>query len=241
MRCVEGVQIMSRSYELTGWEWLEVRRLAPLFLYDDLRFGCYSVAEPDSNRPKHFARLLKLLTRKGRSREDAEDLIQEAMLRLHLYAKSDMVVNEEAFLIQAARNLAIDHYRHDRSTVGREMQLDDLDQQHPLIAPDPTPDQILDSQQCLDQLTTALDAISRRTREIYFAHRSGYTYAEIADEMGIAKMTVRRHIARAHLAITKNDAPLAGHRLPKVCRSNSCRRPTDCAPSAAAQLPATPK
>jgi DNA-directed RNA polymerase specialized sigma24 family protein len=54
--------------------------------------------------PPHFARLLRLLMRKGRSREDAEDLIQEAMLRLHLYAKRDVVINEEAFLIHAVLN-----------------------------------------------------------------------------------------------------------------------------------------
>src|SRR5271170_372468 len=148
------------------------------------------------SRPAHFARLLRFLRRKGRSREDAEDLIQEALLRLHLYAKSDVVVNVEAFLIHAVRNLAIDRYRRDRSIVGREVQIDDVERQHPLIAPSPTPDQILDSQQRLDQVTAILDAVSRRTREIYFARRSGYTYAEIANDMGIADITIKRHIAR---------------------------------------------
>jgi RNA polymerase sigma factor (sigma-70 family) len=176
----------------------------PIFLYDDLRFGSFYVAEPDSNRPAHFARLLRLLRRKGRSREDAEDLIQEAMLRLYLYAKSDVVVNEEAFLRHAVRNLAIDRHRHDRSVVSREVQIDDVDRQHPLIEPSPTPDQILDSQQRLDHLTAILDAVSRRTREVYLAHRSGYTYAEIANDMGIAEITVKRHIARAHLIILKH-------------------------------------
>jgi DNA-directed RNA polymerase specialized sigma24 family protein len=82
----------------------------------------------------------------GRSREDAEDLIQEALLRLHLYAKSDVVVNEEAFLIHAVRNLAIDRYRRYRSIEGREVQLDDADRRQPLLAQSPTPEQILDSQ-----------------------------------------------------------------------------------------------
>jgi RNA polymerase sigma factor (sigma-70 family) len=170
----------------------------------DLRFGPFYVAEPDSNRPPHFARLLRLLMRKGRSREDAEDLIQEAMLRLHLYAKSEVVMNEEAFLIHAVLNLAIDHYRRDRSTAAREVQIDDVDRQHPLIAPSPAPDQILAGQQRLNQLTALLDSVSRRTREIYLAHRSGYTHAEIANDMGIAEITVQRHITRAHLAITKH-------------------------------------
>jgi len=189
---------------LTGCEGPEVRRPVPIFLYEDLRFGSFYVAEPDSNRPAYFARLLRLLRSKGRSREDAEDLIQEAMLRLHLYAKSDVVVHEEAFLKQAVRNLAIDQYRHDRSRVYREVPIEDVDRQQPLIAPSPTPDQILDCQQRLDQLTAILDSVSRRTREIYFAHRSGYTHAEIANDMGVAEMTVKRHIARAHLIVLKH-------------------------------------
>ena len=195
---------MKGSDEMTGFGWPEVRRPVPIFPYEDLRFGSFYVAEPDSNRPAYFARLLRLLRSKGRSREDAEDLIQEAMLRLHLYAKSDVVVHEEAFLKQAVRNLAIDQYRHDRSRVYREMPIEDVDRQQPLIAPSPTPDQILDCQQRLDQLTAILDSVSRRTREIYFAHRSGYTHAEIANDMGAAEMTVKRHIARAHLIVLKH-------------------------------------
>jgi RNA polymerase sigma factor (sigma-70 family) len=175
----------------------------------DLRFGPFFVAEPHSNRPPHFARLLRLLMRKGRSREDAEDLIQEAMLRLHLYAKNDVVMNEEAFLIHAVHNLAIDHYRHDRSTAARKVRIEDVDRQHPLIAQSPAPDQVLDSQQRLSQLTVLLDSVSPRTREIYLAHRSGYTHAEIANQMGIAEITVQRHITRAQFAITKHgDAEL---------------------------------
>jgi hypothetical protein len=44
---------------------------------------------------------MKFLRRKGRSQEDAEDLIQEAMLRLHVYGREAPVANEEAFLRQA--------------------------------------------------------------------------------------------------------------------------------------------
>jgi RNA polymerase sigma factor (sigma-70 family) len=188
---------VSGSDALSCGEERKIGQSGPAFLYDEVRFGSFHVAEPDSSRPAHFTRLLRLLTRKGRSREDAEDVIQEAMLHLYLYAKSDVVVNEEAFLIHAARNLAIDHYRRDRSTEGREVRIDDADRLYPLIAPSPTPDQILDSQQRLDQLTALLDSVSRRTREIYIARQSGYTCAEIASNMGIAEVTVKRHITRA--------------------------------------------
>jgi RNA polymerase sigma factor (sigma-70 family) len=196
---------MSGSDASTGCERPQVRRPVPIVLYDDRRFGSFYVAETDSNRPVYFSRLLRFLLRKGRSREDAEDLIQEAMLRLHVYAKED-VQNKEAFLRSAVHNLAIDHYRHDRSRLCREVPIEDIDRQTPLIAPGPTPDQILDDQQRLEGLTARLDAVSPRTREIYWAHRSGYTYAEIADHMGIAEITIKRHIARAQAALMKVDA-----------------------------------
>jgi RNA polymerase sigma factor (sigma-70 family) len=71
----------------------------------------------------------------------------------------------------------------------------------PLIASSPTPDQIFENQQRLDHLTAILDAVNPRMREIYFAHRAGYTYAEIANHMSIAEITIKRHIARALLTI----------------------------------------
>jgi hypothetical protein len=111
---------MSDPYALTVGEELTVCRPAPIALYDDRRFVSYSVAEPDSSGPASFDRLLKFLMRKGRSREDAEDLIQEAMLRLHTYTRED-VRNKEAFLRSTVRNLAIDQYRRDRSRLQGEV------------------------------------------------------------------------------------------------------------------------
>jgi len=121
-------------------------------------------------------------------------------------AHYDVIVNEEAFLRLAVHNLAIDQYRHDGSGSHREVPIEEVDRRSPLMAPGPTPDQILESQQRLDCLTALLDSLNPRTREIYFAHRSGYTYAEIADDMGLAEITIRRHIARAQAALPRvND------------------------------------
>jgi RNA polymerase sigma factor (sigma-70 family) len=185
-------------------------------------FGSFYVAETDSNRPAYFLSLLNLLRRKGKAREDAEDLIQEAMLHLYVYAKGAAVMNEEAFLRRAVHNLAIDQFRHDRLRLCREVPIEDVDQHSPLIAPGPTPDQILDDQQRLDELIARLDAVNPRTRAIYLAHRSGYSYAEIAADMSIAKITVRRHIARA-LTIVK---PLTDRNSDR--RSEKCRQTDFC-------------
>lgn len=153
------------------------------------------------SRPAYFKRLLKFLRRKGRSHEDAEDLIQEAMLRLHLYGREVPVLNEEAFLRHAVTNLSIDQHRHDRLDLRKQVPFEELNAHNPMISGEATPEQAFEAQQRLARIRTALDAVSLRTGEIYFAHRAGYSYAEIANHLNISQITIRRHIARALLAI----------------------------------------
>ena len=40
-----------------------------------------------------------------------------------------------------------------------------------------------------------------------FAHRAGYSYAEISEQMGVSHITIKRHIARALLAIMEYGEP----------------------------------
>ena len=40
--------------------------------------------------------------------------------------------------------------------------------------------------------------------QTYFAHRAGYSYAEIAEHMNVSQRTIRRHVARALLAIMEH-------------------------------------
>jgi RNA polymerase sigma factor (sigma-70 family) len=156
------------------------------------------------SRPTHFKRLLKFLRRKGRSHEDAEDLIQEAMLRLHLYGQAVPVTDEEAFLRRAVNNLSIDQHRRDRPDLHKEVQIDELNARRPLVDPESTPEETLEAEQRLNSIGAVLDAVSLRTREIYFATRAGYSYAEIAEHMDISQITIKRHIARALLAIMEH-------------------------------------
>src|ERR1700721_3586157 len=99
-----------------------------------------------ASRPAYFERLLKFLRRKGRSREDAEDLIQEAMLRLYVYGRDTPVVNEEAFLRHAANNLSIDQHRRNRPDLRKEVPIEDIDGQNALFAPKSPPKDTTDAQ-----------------------------------------------------------------------------------------------
>lgn len=154
------------------------------------------------SRPAHFERLLLFLRRKGRSQEDAEDLIQEAMLRLHRYRRAEVpVLNEEAFLTHAVQNLSIDlHRRHE---VRRELSFERVS---PTLIEPATPERSIDAEQRLHRIGALLEAASLRTREIYFAHRAGYSYDEIAAHFNISHITIRRHIARALLVVMEHAA-----------------------------------
>jgi RNA polymerase sigma factor (sigma-70 family) len=126
------------------------------------------------------------------------------MLRLHIYGQEVPVTNEEAFLRHAVYNLSIDQHRRDRPDLRRQVPIEDVHTHNALIAPEATAEDTLEAQQRLGHIKAILDAVGLRTREIYFAHRGGYSYAEIATHLGISQITIKRHIARALLAIMEH-------------------------------------
>jgi len=67
----------------------------------------------------HLRRLKKLLRRGGATPEDAEDLVQEAVLRLHAYTHAGREVHDpESFVARTALNLAVDASRSSWNRTG---------------------------------------------------------------------------------------------------------------------------
>jgi RNA polymerase sigma factor (sigma-70 family) len=144
-----------------------------------------------------FARLMKVCRRRGRSQEEAEDLIQEAFLRLHEYCRKTEVRDEESFLARTVSNLAISQYRREQIISYAHESLDELEDTGALPTDAaPGPERIFAAQQ-LDEITRTLGAVSERTCQIFLAQRAGYSYEEIAADLGISLRTVQKHMARA--------------------------------------------
>jgi RNA polymerase sigma-70 factor (ECF subfamily) len=139
--------------------------------------------------------LKRILLHRGASREDAEDLVQEAVLRLHMYARAGgRVHDQEAFVTRCALNLAVDAYRHSRGDLYEREPVEDLN----LADMGPTPDEVFAAEQRLLRMRQTLDRVSLRTREIFFMHRlQGYSHAEIASKLQVSKSAVEKHIASA--------------------------------------------
>jgi RNA polymerase sigma factor (sigma-70 family) len=149
------------------------------------------------HRTGAYARLVRACLRRGRTLEDAEDLVQEAYARLVEYQRSAKVRDEEAFLRRVVSNLAINQFHREQILSFSPESIDDLDRQALLVDASPEIERILDARQQLEQIEAMLAAVSRRTAEVFLAHRAGFSYEEVASELGISTRTVKKHIARA--------------------------------------------
>jgi RNA polymerase sigma-70 factor (ECF subfamily) len=146
--------------------------------------------------PTYFRRLRKLLLRRGRTREEAEDLIQDAFLKMQEYCeRGGQVRQPEGFLVRTVLRLAANARRDAHRELYTDEQIENLTL---IMDATPTPDEVLAADQCLERMRNALDAVSHRTRDIFFMQRlDGLSYAEIAQRLGVSVSAVEKHIASA--------------------------------------------
>jgi RNA polymerase sigma factor (sigma-70 family) len=145
-----------------------------------------------------FSRVRSALMRRGRTEHEADDLVQEAWIRLECYRREQPVDRPEAFLMRAALNLSIDAHRA-RQTRGEEVALDDV----VLVDTAPSAEIALLARERLERLSVCLGRLNDRTRDIFLAHRmDGLSYREIAAQQGLSVSAVEKHIAKATMQVT---------------------------------------
>lgn len=131
------------------------------------------------------------------SREDAEDMVQETMIRLWRKMQSGMEVeNAETLALTVCRNLSLDFM--ERAEKHQQVSMDDtlLDLTSHTTAPDPS--QRMENDEQRETLQRMLDSLSERQRTAFVLRDvDGHSYREIADIMQISESNVKVNIFRA--------------------------------------------
>ncbi|HEY8880112.1 MAG TPA: RNA polymerase sigma factor [Roseateles sp.] len=149
------------------------------------------------NIKKTLASVRAALLRRGNSTQEAEDLVQEAWIRLAGYQREQVVTQPEAFMMRTALNLSIDAHRA-RRTRGDEVLVEET----VLIDLAPSAEDAMLAKERLARLSEGISRLSETTRAILLSHRlDGLTYGEIARARGVSITTVHTHIAKATLQL----------------------------------------
>lgn len=145
-----------------------------------------------------LARVRAALMHRGRTSHDADDLVQEAWVRLACYEREQTVAKPEAFLMRTAINLSIDAHRT-RVNHGEEVVLDEV----VLIDTTPTAEAVVLARERVARLSVCLGRLNEKTRDIFLSHRvDRMSYREIAQRHQLSISTVEKHIAKAMLQVT---------------------------------------
>lgn len=145
---------------------------------------------------RHHRSLLWYVMRLVPNRSEAEEVAQEAFVRLlgaeRLEADPRRARN---YLYATATNLARDNHRRRAARAGgAHVAVDDLQ----IESSDPDPEEIADSEHGRRLVATALRDLEPRPREAFLLYvHEELTYAHIALKLGVSKKTIERDIALA--------------------------------------------
>ncbi|MBP1152046.1 MULTISPECIES: RNA polymerase sigma factor [unclassified Methylocaldum] len=156
----------------------------------------------------HRETLVHTLFRMVGCRQTAEDLAQEAYVRVMGAAESQHVTYLKAFLYQTARNLALDHLRKAKVRSRTDCPEADPEIVAEIPASAPTPEQHAATQQDVERLFEALAGLSERRRQILILHKlHHWPYERIASHIGLSRSAVEKnvHAALAHLVSVLGD------------------------------------
>ena len=146
-------------------------------------------------------RLFRLAMRITLVREDAEDMVQETLIRLwKSMQEGTQIDNLEAFALTVCRNLCLDYMaRREQQNVAFDEELHDR--------PDATRspyDDIVRSEQSA-RLNALINTLPEKQRTaMQLRDIEGRTYREIADIMQISESDVKVNIFRARRAIREH-------------------------------------
>ncbi len=172
---------------------------------------------------RHYqAPVYNLVLRMVRRPATAEDVAQDVFIRLwrHL-GEIEAAALLPGWLRRVAVNSVIDHWRKEEA---RERRMK-IFREHPVARYAVRPSSRMESQEVLDTVQAAIDALSPKLRSVLLLRtQEEMTYEEVADVLGMSVHAVRSRLFRArqelHKALTHQKAPEYLARMYQASREN---------------------
>ncbi len=142
----------------------------------------------------HSKRLVGYVYNFLRSENEAEEVAQEAFLKLHSAKKPEEIISHKAFLYRIAHNLAMNTLRRRkivRFDTGIDMEEIEVESNEPLA------DQQLSSKQEFKTFCDAVAKLPPKCRQAFtlrVIHKK--SFKEVSQELNIAISTAEKHVLR---------------------------------------------
>lgn len=155
---------------------------------------------------RHHGRLLGAVQGRGVSRDDAEDVVQNAFLYIWEHRERiDPAQSLRAYLFRIGYTRALNAKR------GREREVAEADPEDAGRAA-ATPETDAEQAELRAHIQAAVDALPERRRQVFeLCFVQGFTYREAAEALDVTRKTVENHMGLAlkDLRGALGDAPLS--------------------------------
>lgn len=147
----------------------------------------------------HEPKLRAWLRARFPSLHELDDLVQESYVRIIQARENGKLTNAKSYLFATARNAAIDLFRRSRLV---RVETIDGDAGRAVIEDAPSIPDALHRDHELALLAAAIQSLPTRCRRVVVLQKlHGFTYKQIAAELGISERTVNAQIAKGVLRI----------------------------------------
>lgn len=144
--------------------------------------------------------LFRLALRITLNKEDAEDIVQETLIRIWNELKTSEIGNLKAFAMTICRNHALDLIdKKERRNITFDSE------SHDSADDNQSPDRLLERKEQMASINRFIDSLPEKQRTaIQLRDIEGRTYKEIAEVMGISESDVKVNIFRARQKIKES-------------------------------------
>jgi RNA polymerase sigma-70 factor (family 1) len=144
---------------------------------------------------KQAKSLRNFLFYKYGNKDQAEDLVQEAFIKLWQNCASVPIEKAKSYLYTIANNSSLNEIKHQKVVLQYENNFTGLDKTNE------NPEYILEEKEFKNKLLKAIENLNETQRIAFLMHRiDGKKYSEIAEELNISVKAVEKRI---HLALVE--------------------------------------